>query len=176
MNRRTLIAATLALALAAPLGAQPSAPAPALEYVFSVRATLAAPVEQGEIDGKRQRFIQVTGGEVYGPRLTGEVLDGGGDWQTIAPGGLTELYARYQVRAADGTVIGVTNSGVRTAEPAVIDRLARGEQVDPSLYYFRTTTVFDVRPGPHEWLRRHAFVARGIRTPDSVVIDFYVVR
>jgi hypothetical protein len=166
----------LALMAASPVMAGPSAPAPTLEYVFSVKASLAAPVEQGEIDGKRQRFIQVTGGEVYGPKLEGTVLDGGGDWQAIAPTGLTDVWAKYQIKAKDGTVIGVTNAGVRTATPEVIEKLAKGEKVDPSLYYFRTTTRFEVSAGPHEWLRRHAFVARGIRNPDSVVIDFYVVR
>jgi Protein of unknown function (DUF3237) len=165
----------LAIATATPLAAGPSAPAPTLEYAFSLKALLAAPIEQGEIDGKRTRFIQITGGQVYGPKLEGEVLNGGGDWQAIAAGGLTEVWAKYQLRAKDGTVIGVTNAGVRTASPDVIEKLAKGEDVDPSLYYFRTTTSFAVKPGPHEWLRRHAFVARGIRKPDHVVIDFYVV-
>ena len=174
-NRKIPAVLLAAAALASPLNAEPSAPAPTLEYVFSIRATLAPPVELGEVDGKRQRFIAVTGGEVSGPRLTGTVLNGGGDWQKIGSGGLTEVFARYQIRAADGTVIGVTNPGVRTATPEVIDRLARGEDVDPSLYYFRTTPSFDVQAGPHEWLRRHAFVARGIRRPDHVEIDFYVV-
>jgi hypothetical protein len=176
MNHRKLPAALLAAAaIVSPLKAEPSAPAPTLEYAFTVRATLAPPVELGEVDGKRQRYIEVTGGEVSGPRLTGTVLGGGGDWQTIGTTGLTEVYARYQLRAADGTVIGVINPGVRTATPEVIERLARGEDVDPALYYFRTTPSFTVRAGPHEWLRRHAFVARGIRRPDHVEIDFYVV-
>jgi hypothetical protein len=179
MQAVVLAAFVVPLAIIAPLAklsAQPSAPAPTLEYAFSLKATLAPPVEQGEIDGKRQRFIQITGGNVYGPMLTGAVLDGGGDWQAIAPEGLTEVWARYSIRADDGTVIGVTNTGVRTATPEIIDRLAKGEDVDPASYYFRTTTRFDVRAGPHEWLRRHAFVARGIRKPDHVVIDFYMVR
>jgi hypothetical protein len=40
----------------------------------------------------------------------------------------------------------------------------------------RTTPRFVVADGPHDWLRRHAFVARGVRLPDRVLIDFYVVR
>jgi hypothetical protein len=32
-----------------------------------------------------------------------------------------------------------------------------------------------VKDGPHGWMRRKVFVARGIRKPDSVVIDFYTV-
>ncbi len=152
-----------------------SAPAPGLTYAFSLRGELAPPVEQGEIDGKRKRFIGVTGGTVYGPQLQGQVLPGGGDWQAIAPGGLTEVLARYSIQATDGTVIAVTNAGVRTADPAVIDQLTRGVEVAPDQYYFRTAPRFDVRPGPHEWLRRRLFVARGIRKPDHVVVDFYVV-
>ncbi|WP_033926331.1 DUF3237 domain-containing protein [Sphingomonas sp. 35-24ZXX] len=180
MTRRSLATAWLMTAgfaaASAPAIAQPAAPTPDLEYVFSVRATLDPPQEQGEIDGKRKRFIPVTGGTVYGPRLHGQVLDGGGDWQAIGANGLTDVWARYQIRADDGTVIGITNAGVRTAAPEIIEKLARGEDVDPSLYYFRTTTRFEVASGPHDWLNRHVFVARGIRKPDHVVIDFYKVR
>jgi hypothetical protein len=152
-----------------------SAPAPALAYVFSLRGELAPPVEQGVIDGKRKRFIGVTGGTVYGPKLQGRVLSGGGDWQAILPGGLTEVLARYSIQASDGTVIAVTNAGVRTATEEVIDKLSSGVEVDPDQYYFRTSPTFDVAAGPHDWLRRKLFVARGIRKPDHVVVDFYVV-
>ncbi len=169
-------AALLATALAAsPLSAGPSAPAPTLTYAFSIRATLAPPVEQGEIDGKRKRFIPITGGSVDGPKLQGEVLAGGGDWQAIGPDGRTEIYARYSVKTKDGTVIAIINPGVRTGPKEVIARLAKGEDVDPSLYYFRTTPSFDVKPGPYEWLRNKVFIARGIRKPDYVVIDYYEV-
>lgn len=155
---------------------EPAAPAPTLEYAFTATVTLAAPVEQGTVDGGRKRFIAITGGTVDGPLLHGTVLPGGGDWQTILPGGLTKVEARYFLKADDGTVIEVTNPGVRTGSPEVIERLAKGEDVDPSAYYFRTTPRFDVPPGQHDWLRRNAFVARGIRRPDRVQIDFYVVR
>jgi hypothetical protein len=140
-----------------------------------VTATLATPIEQGEIDGKRKRFIPITGGTVAGPKLQGEVLAGGGDWQAIGKDGHTEVYARYTLKAKDGTVIGVINPGVRVGPKDVIARLVKGEDVDPSLYYFRTTPSFDVGAGAHEWLRNKVFVARGIRKPDHVVIDFYTV-
>ena len=171
------LAAVLAFATFAPATthADPAAPAPGLTYVFSVKAQLAPPVEQGEIDGKRHRFIGITGGSVYGPALQGTVLPGGGDWQTIAPGGLTEVMARYSLKADDGTVISIVNAGVRTAPPEVIEKLAKGEPVAADAYYFRTAAVFTVRAGPHDWLRRKVFVARGVRNPDHVVIDFYRV-
>ena len=177
----TRIAAAAALALLGSAGAgrappAPAPPAPTLAFAFSMRVTLAPPLEVGEADGGRRRFIAITGGEVHGPRLNGAVLPGGGDWQTILAGGLTRIEARYFIKADDGTVIEITNPGVRTAEPAVIERLSRGEVVDPSTYYFRTTPSFKVGPGPHGWLQRAVFVARGVRNPDSVVIDYYEVR
>jgi hypothetical protein len=153
----------------------PTAPAPSLTYAFSVNATLDPVVEQGEVDSGRRRFIPVTGGTVSGPGLSGTVMPGGGDWQLILPGGLTTIEARYFIKTGDGTVIEVTNPGVRTAAPEVIEKLAKGEPVDPSAYYFRTTPRFVVKDGPYGWLRRKVFVARGIRKPDSVVIDFYTV-
>jgi hypothetical protein len=160
---------------APPMAAAPSAPPPTLEYVFSLRGMIDSPQEQGEIDGKRKRFIPVNSGIVYGPRLTGKGLGGGGDWQAIGSDGRTDVWARYQIQASDGTVIGVVNTGVRTATPEVTRKLTEGEDVDPSLYYFRTTPRFEVVAGPHDWLNRHVFIARGIRKPDHVVIDFYMV-
>ena len=168
------MAGLAAMPAARALGA-PAALAPGLRHAFTALVKVAAPVELGTIDGARRRFIPIIGGTVEGPRLAGEVLPWGGDWQDIRPGGVTEVTARYFLKAADGTVIGVENVGVRVASEAVTADLARGVPVDPSAYYFRTTPRFDVAPGPHDWLTRTAFVASGIRRPDFVQIDIFSV-
>jgi hypothetical protein len=149
--------------------------APHLTHVFTAKITLAAPIEQGEIDGGRRRFVPITGGDIKGPRFTGTVLPGGGDWQTIYPGGFTRIEARYFLKAADGTVVGIHNPGVRVASARVSEQLARGEKVDPSSYYFRSSPIFDPPPGPHQWLRNKVFVGRGIRMPDHVLLEVYMV-
>jgi hypothetical protein len=123
----------------------------------------------------RKRFIPVTGGTVYGPRLTGRVLPGGGDWQGICADGLSQVHARYSIQASDGTLIGVTNTGVRTASAQVMEKLVAGIEVGPHEYYFRTSPVFETGAADYQWLRRHLFVARGIRKPDHVIVDFYLV-
>ena len=180
MLRAILTSAILALA-AVPGLAQTatsvgqSAPTPQLTCVFSVRADIAAPIEQGPIDGGRRRFIAITGGSVDGPKLKGAVLPGGGDWQVIKDGGVTSIFARYFLKTDDGAVIEVTNPGVRIASPEVIERLARGEDVDPALYYFRTTPQFATSAKHYDWLHRAVFVARGIRKPGYVVIDYFIV-
>lgn len=175
MNKAPITALALAMASTS-VSATPAAPAPTLEYAFTATVLVAAPVEMGQADGGRKRFIAITGGKVEGPRLTGEVLNAGGDWQVIEPTGLARVEAHYFLKASDGTVIEVTNPGVRVASPEVTERLAKGELVDPSEYYFRTTPSFKVTNGPHEWLRRGAFVAGGVRKPDRVLIDFYLVK
>lgn len=177
VNRRTAMAAGLAGIAAPALAVVPDrvVDVPTLTLVASIRINVGAPQEQGTIVGKRKRFIPITGGAILGPRLKGEVLSGGGDWQAIHPDGLTEIFARYSLRTEDGIVIGITNPGVRVASQDVARRIAAGEDVAPSAYYFRSTPVFDVTDGEYAWLRRRVFVGRGLRKPDHVLLDVFDV-
>jgi hypothetical protein len=149
---------------------------PGLEFAFSAFVSIGGAWEVGSIASGRRRIIPITGGRVEGPRLTGSVLAGGADWQVVLPDGTAHLVARYTLRAADGTLISVVNRGVRRGPPDVLARLAAGEAVDPSQYYFRATPCFEVAPGPHNWLARSVFVATGERAPEQVVIRVYEVK
>jgi hypothetical protein len=75
----------------------------------------------------------------------------------------------------DGTIVSVINPGVRRGPPEVMAKLAAGEVVDPTLYYFRASPQFEVQPGPHGWLMENTFVCVGKRWPDAVDLDFYRV-
>jgi hypothetical protein len=110
-----------------------------------------------------------------GPRLTATILSGGADWQIIRPNGTAEVVARYTLLADDGTLISVVNTGLRRGPPAVLARLAAGEAVDPTEYYFRTTPVFEVGPGPHAWLAETIFFATGERQAKQVVIKVFAL-
>jgi Protein of unknown function (DUF3237) len=173
-GRRSVMLLGAAAAIA-PTFAKADSPIPALTLVFTANVLVGSPVEKGMIDGKRQRFIPITGGSVSGSRLNGKVLPGGGDWQSIHADGLTEVMARYALQADDDTIIGIVNPGVRVASPEVISRLSAGEDVDPSLYYFRTSPVFEVAAGAHAWLRRKVFIGHGIRRPTSVELRVFSV-
>jgi Protein of unknown function (DUF3237) len=70
--------------------------------------------------------------------LRGVVLEGGVDWQSVRPDGVVEIDAHYGLRTEEGEGIEVVSRGLRKAEPAVAERLASGEAVDPGEYYFRT--------------------------------------
>lgn len=148
---------------------------PQLEFVFEVRARVDPPLELGEAGGLKRRIVPVGGGTVDGPRLKGEVIPGGADWQAIRADGLTQILARYVIRAEDGTMISVENKGVRRAAPETMRKLLAGERVDPSLVYFRAAPTFEVGPGPHAWLTENLFVSAGKRAPDGVEIRIYRV-
>ena len=109
-----------------------------LELVFSAEVAVAPPLVVGPSSHGLRRIIPILGGRVEGPRLSGEVLAGGADWQFERPDGVWQLEARYTLRAQDGTLIQVINRALRHGPPAVMERIFRGEKVGPEEYYFRT--------------------------------------
>ena len=149
--------------------------APQLEFAFEALAQVAPFVEIGDTPLGRQRMIPILGGHFEGPRIKGEILPGGHDWQFITPEGATELTAHYVMKASDGALIAVTNRGLRHAPDEVQAKLLRGEAVDPSLVYFRATPRFETAAPQHRWLNRHIFLCVGERAPSAVRLFFYAV-
>ena len=51
----------------------------------------------------------------------------------------------------------------------------RGDNVDPSLYYFRTVMRFETGTPGLDWLNRILALARGKREKNAVMLDVYEV-
>ncbi|MCF2526306.1 DUF3237 domain-containing protein [Yinghuangia sp. KLBMP8922] len=132
-------------------------------------------LDLGETPWGARRIIPIVGGSFEGPRLTGEILSGGGDWQVVHPDGAADIDTRYTLQTADGALIHLTTTGLRHGPPEVMGRLARGEAVDPAEYYFRLFLRFETSDERYAWLNRTMGVAAGMRTPDAVVYDAYTV-
>lgn len=148
---------------------------PDLKLLFRAEISLAPVRDLGHTPAGHRRIIDITGGTVSGPRLQGRVLPGGADWQVIRADGVAFLDARYTVETADGALVYVRNQGYRHAPPEVLARLMRGEDVDPSLYYMRTTPWFETADPRYDWMNRTICVGSGARRPAGVEIDFYEV-
>ena len=58
----------------------------------------------------------------------------------------------------------------------VLEQLARGDSVDPALYYFRTVMRFETADPAVDWLNRILALARGQREARSVRLDVYEVK
>jgi hypothetical protein len=148
---------------------------PRLERLFRVTVEIAAPLVVGDTPRGLRRIIPITGGRVEGPRLTGEVLPGGADWQLVRADGAAVLEARYTLRTTDGALVYVRNVGLRGGPPEVLARLGRGEDVDPASYYFRTTPRFETAAARYAWLNDLVAVGSAVRRADAVILDFYAV-
>jgi len=145
-----------------------------LEHVFDLVVAVARPLEFGDTGTGERRVIDITGGTVKGPRFNGRVLPGA-DYQIIRASGLTELHARYALEADDGALVYVVNDGIRFGPREALDRLKRGEPVDPALIYFRSVPRFETSAPAHAWLTQSIFVASGARRPDAVGLSVYRV-
>ena len=140
--------------------------------LFTLTVEAAAPhvIEAGPCGTRR--FVPVTGGSFSGQRLAGRVLPGGADCQLVRPDGVAELDVRVSLQTDDGVVLLMKGFGLRHGPAEVLQRLARREEVDPALYYFRQTAWFEAPPGRHAWLNRVVAVGRGERRPGHIVIHF----
>jgi Protein of unknown function (DUF3237) len=147
-----------------------------LQALFKAEITLATPQELGETPQGRRRIINITGGRFAGERLSGRVLPGGADWQLVRADGVADLDARYTFETEDGALIYVRNRGYRHGPAEILTRLAKGENVDPSLYYMRTTPRFETGDARYAWLNRVLCVASGARRPAAVELDVYEIK
>jgi hypothetical protein len=151
------------------------APALATKYVFSLAIKVGAPIVAGDTGHGVRRVIPVLGGEVRGPGMKGTIFPVGADFQTIRPNGFTELEAKYAFEMDDGAVIYIENLGIRFGPKALLDRIAKGETVDPALIYFRSVPRFETGAENYRWLMENLFIGVGARHPDRVELDVHQV-
>lgn len=154
---------------------KPAIDEPRLRHLCDLDVELAPPIELGDGPRGRRRIIPIVGGKVTGERLNGRILDLGADWQTIFADGTAELDTRYSMETADGAVIDIRNYGYRHGPKEVLDRLARGDAVDPALYYMRTQPRFETGDARYLWLNRIVCIGSGARLADGVRITFFEV-
>ena len=148
---------------------------PRLVAAFRASVAVAPPRSLGRTFGGERRIVDIVGGEVSGARLSGRVLPGGADWQMLRDDGVAVLEARYTIEAHDGALIYVQNFGYRHGPAEVLARIARGEEVEPSSYYFRAAPRFETSAAAHDWLNRTVVLCSALRTADRVLLDFFSV-
>ncbi|MDH2386644.1 DUF3237 domain-containing protein [Bradyrhizobium sp. CER78] len=144
-------------------------------YVFTITARIAEVTSAGDIGTGVRRIIPIIGGEVKGEGVNGKVLGFGADFQIIRPNELIELEAKYAFETDDGAVVYVENKGIRFGPVDLLQKLKRGEPVDPKLIYFRTVPKFETGAEKYRWLMQHIFIGSAARHADRVVIDVHQV-
>ena len=144
------------------------------KYVFTITARIGGVTSAGEIGSGVRRIIPIIGGEVKG-EVNGKLLPFGADFQIIRPNELIELEAKYAFETDEGAIVYVENRGIRFGPVELLQKLKRGEPVDPDLIYFRTVPKFETGHEDYRWLMQHIFIASAARHADRVVIDVHQV-
>jgi hypothetical protein len=75
----------------------------------------------------------------------------------------------------DDAVVYIENIGIRFGPKEALDRIAKGEIVDPALIYFRSTPKFETGSEKYRWLMENLFIGVGARDPDRVELDVHQV-
>ena len=101
---------------------------------------------------------------------------------TPGAAGLERLGSTHRSRRAQGPAApGSRSRGVavaRSREPDTapgLERIFRGESVDPASYYFRTVAEFEAPLGPHDWLNRALFLGEAERRREEAIVRFHRV-
>ena len=143
--------------------------------LLAIRLDIRGPMPVIAVPGAGRRIGVVTGGSFDGERLSGTVMDGGSDWQTLKADGSVALDVRLILKTSDDAVVAMTYRGVRHGAPEVIARVDRGEVVDPSEIYFRSIVQFETAAPRYDWLNHLVAVGVGQRRADGPVYSVFEV-
>jgi hypothetical protein len=124
-----------------------------LEYIFSYTAQVRLPPEViGPVpEGIRTNFY-VTGGEMHGPKITGEIRPVGADWLLIRRDGVGILDVRATMQTDNGAMIYAPLTGAADLGPDGYENFLRGEL--PSKVSIRAVPRFQTSHPAYQWLNR----------------------
>jgi hypothetical protein len=145
------------------------------EFLFTLTGSVAEPLKIGNTPSGERLIYSIEGGEFEGPRLKGTVLPGGSDAMLIRADGVVLPDVRMTLRTDDEQLIFMRYEGMRHGPPEVMERLARGESVDPGEYYFRISPQFETGSSKYAWLNKIIAVGAGHRLPTGPIYYVYEV-
>ena len=123
-----------------------------------------------------RKIATVVAGTFEGDRLRGTVQPSpGGDWLLLRTDGVLCLDVRMTLKTDDGDLIYMSYKGMRHGPKEVMERVNKGEAVDPALYYFRAVPVFETSSVKYGWLNRAVFVATGRREATGPIYEVHEI-
>jgi hypothetical protein len=135
------------------------------------------PLELGDTAQGHRRIVALTGGTFSGPEMSGRLLppSASADWQIILPDGTALGDIRYVLQTGRGDLLYVQSRSIRHGSPEVLERLGRGEDVDPNEYTFRTSTEIETTASDLDWLNKGVFISVAGRQAAGVIYETYLV-
>lgn len=146
------------------------------KFLFRLNLEVGAHHVVGETPAGNRRIAPISGGTFEGPDLSGIVLPGGTDWITVNSAGTSfRIDVRVPLQTSDGDVMIMAYHGWRSGPADILERLGRGETVDPDSYYYRVVCGFEAASGACARLNTVLAVGNGWRLPSGPGYDVYEV-
>ena len=144
------------------------------EFLFTIALEVQG-FTLGDTPYGSRRIFQFDSGNFEGPKLKGTVVPGGGGRALTRHDDVLEIEARLTLETDDNEKICMSWQGLRHGPKEVIDRVNRGETVDPEAYYFRTTPYFETGSQKYAWLNRICSIATGSRNASGRTMQVFQV-
>ena len=142
--------------------------------LFVLREAVPPLIVIGQTPNAFRRIGVIEGGSFEGERLSGEVVTGN-DWQSVRTDSCIKLDVRLVLKTTDGELIVMTYTCLRAGPPGIIEKLDKGEEVDPASYYFRMNPIFETSSKKYDWMNRIIAVGTGVRRADGPLYSIFEV-
>jgi hypothetical protein len=145
------------------------------EFLFTIALEVQV-FNLGDTPYGVRRIAQFTAGRFEGPKFKGTVLPGGGGWSLMRRDDVLEIgMHRLILETEYKRHIYMSWKGLRHGPKEVMDRLNRGENVDPNDHYFRITPYFETSSEKYAWLNRICSIGTGSRTANGRTLKVFQV-
>jgi hypothetical protein len=143
------------------------------DFLMTLSVNVGEIVSMGSAPLGERRVVSIDGGTFEGPEMRGQILPGGADWQIARSDGVLDIDARYVLNAEGHGLIQVVSQGYRHGPVEVLAALARGEDVEPEKYFFRTVMRFETGAPSLAFLNGTIAIATGKREARQVILTAY---
>jgi len=146
--------------------------------LYEAHVEVAAPIDVGQTPEAHRYIVNITGGWIKGPKISGKILNNGADWIRLRSDGSLLLDIRALVETDDGALIYVAYGGKVRAPVDLLPKIfdfANAHQIDPSQYYFRTQPLFETASPKYAWLNDAVCVGVGTLGHGGVQFSVYEV-
>lgn len=150
------------------------------EFLFDLHIKVASPIMVGQTSNGSRLIANIVGGDFKGPALSGRILPSGADWVIIRRDGSLAIDVRLLLETNDNVLIYVNYTGRQTVSEEMSEKLNNPEtaaQIDPSLYYWRTSLLFEAPvKSDYNWLNNVVAVGIGHRVSETFDYSVHAIR
>ena len=144
------------------------------EFLLTIRITVDELHDFGGTPYGTRHIDMLGEGSFEGPKLRGKVI-GRMEQKIFQSDGAMNPNVRLVLKAEDDALIYMHYTGIRHGSKEVMEKIAKGEEVDPTEYYLRNTPYFETSASQYDWLNRIVSVGVGRRMPDHAAYDVFQI-